>query len=108
MAETTGYQPEQLVMTYWFIAPGQAPQSLTFQYDQTWHQHIHTELVALLTQLQRDLEQYLQDGTPLHHGDRQICPHCPPHQHFSEVETLDFLAGKSLEDFLGEIEAVQL
>ncbi|WP_030007456.1 PD-(D/E)XK nuclease family protein [Picosynechococcus sp. NKBG042902] len=108
MAETTGYQPEQLAMTYWFIAPGQPPQSLTFQYDQTWHQHIHTELVALLTQLQRDLEQYFQDGTPLHHGDRQICPHCPPHQHLSRAETLDFLSGKSLEDFLGEIEAVQL
>ncbi|MBV5261966.1 PD-(D/E)XK nuclease family protein [Synechococcus moorigangaii CMS01] len=108
MATTTDYQPEQLAMTYWFIAPGESPQSLTFQYGQAWHQHIENELTAMLQQLQGDLDQYFHQGLDFHHPGQQICSFCPPHRQRKTPVPLDFLGDKSLEDFLGGIEAVQL
>lgn len=108
IATTSHYRPEQLAMTYWFIAPGETPQSLTFQYSEPWHQQTHQELTALLQQLQHDLGQYRQRGTPLQHPNGKPCPFCPPHRHRETAPSLDFLRGSSLEDFWDGIEAVQL
>ncbi|WP_051352937.1 PD-(D/E)XK nuclease family protein [Picosynechococcus sp. NKBG15041c] len=108
MAATTNYLPEQLTMTYWFVAPEERPQSLTFSYDQAWHQQIENELTETLQQLQKDLDQYFQQGTALRHPNQQSCPFCPLHQQPKNSAFADFLGDQSLEDFLGGIEAVQL
>ncbi len=67
LVETSGYEPEQISMTYWFFqsdgnqAP--VPQNYTFAYDRTQHKQIRQDLTQLLQQLTTWLEQY-QAGKP--------------------------------------------
>lgn len=71
LAETSDYQPEQIVMTYWFVqASGQAdapstikPQFLQFQYNAVRHEQTRQELSSMLKQLNRWLQSY-QAGEP--------------------------------------------
>lgn len=58
LAETSSYVPEQISMTYWFIQPDTAPQSLQFKYSRALHQNTRQELLDLLAQLDQGLEQY--------------------------------------------------
>lgn len=64
LAETSAYAPEQLSMTYWFVRLPRQPESVTLTYDRQKHQQNHQDLIALLTQLDDDLERYFQDGLP--------------------------------------------
>lgn len=63
LAETSKYAPEQISMTYWFVQPDAAPQSIQVKYSRTLHRNTQQELGDLLNQLDRSLEQY-QAGTP--------------------------------------------
>lgn len=109
LAEITDYAPEKLSMTYWFVTAGEEPQSLKFTYSQAWHQQIKAELTTLLDRLQTDLNNYFTHNIPLHHPQQQPCSVCAKWQDQGRSpEIAEFLGGKSLTEFLGEIEEVQL
>jgi hypothetical protein len=64
LAETSGYQPEQISMTYWFVRgqpdrPNQ-PESITYPYDEQHHQQTRQDLSHLLNQLAQWLDRYEQ------------------------------------------------
>jgi len=64
LAETSDYEPEQLSMTYWFVRLPDEPQSLTLTYNRQKHEQNHRDLINLLSQLDRYLEQYRNDNLP--------------------------------------------
>ena len=76
MATKTDYVPEELSMTYWFVAEGQPPQSLKFQYSQAWHETIAQELAACLQHLTESLEAYFTEQTPFQHATPTNCWYC--------------------------------
>jgi hypothetical protein len=61
LAETSPYEPEQLLMVYWFFQAAQntaMPQSLSFSYDRAQHDRTHQDLIQLLQQLTDWLKHY--------------------------------------------------
>jgi len=62
LAATTGYSPENITMTYWFVKNTPQPQRVTITYNQETHQQIHQELTDLLAELDAALEDYQTKG----------------------------------------------
>lgn len=58
LAETSGYSPEQISMTYWFVQSQGQPQNIKFSYDATQHKKTAKRLNQLLSQLSNWLELY--------------------------------------------------
>lgn len=114
LAETTTYQPKQISMTYWFVKSGEEPQSSTFKYTQVWHEKIQQELTEILTRLEQDLAAYFERNLPLHHHDRDSCPICLKQglSHYQDVqrspELATLLAGKTIKEFVAEIEEIPI
>lgn len=78
LAETTDYAPEQLSMTYWFVEPGETPQSLRFSYNAILHQQTQQDLTAILAQLTEWLKHYdAGDALPQVDERQGHCQTCP-------------------------------
>jgi hypothetical protein len=60
LAECSGWPPDQLRMTYWFVR-GQ-PTSVTIAYSATWHGQIRKELGELLDELNGYWQRYTKEG----------------------------------------------
>ncbi len=58
LAETLAIAPESLSMTYWFVRPPTAPQSVTLPYDCERHGATHQDLQAIVSQFQGWLAAY--------------------------------------------------
>lgn len=58
LAETSGYLPEQMSMTYWFVQSEDKPQSLKFTYNNIQHQKTGEKLHRLLSKLTYWLQRY--------------------------------------------------
>lgn len=80
LAETSGYSPEALSMTYWFVKLPRAPESLTRRYSATLHRQIGAELGELLEELQGWRRDWYEGQVPLPH--RPHCETCPHRRHF--------------------------
>ncbi len=77
LAETLGYLPEQISMTYWFVKLPTEPQSLTFTYSSSQHEKTRQDLTGLLTQLDNWLEGYLNQDISFPHlvNCQESCPY---------------------------------
>ncbi len=77
LAETLGYLPEQISMTYWFVKLPTEPQSLTFTYSSSQHEKTRQDLTGLLTQLDNWLEGYLNQDISFAHlaNCQESCPY---------------------------------
>ena len=76
LAETSGYLPEQISLTYWFIQTLEPPQSLKFTYSNSQHQQIGQKLQRLLNQLRNHLQRY-QVGEPFPQVRKvSVCDSC--------------------------------
>jgi hypothetical protein len=79
LVETSDYEPEQIVMTYWFVQSSgeRQPQSLRFPYDRISHQQTHQDLLSLLHQLQQWHDRYEQgEAFPQVNASTGICDTC--------------------------------
>jgi hypothetical protein len=69
LAETSGYRPEQISMTYWFAAGTDSHSSqghwLNIPYSGQHHDQTRQDLTVLLTQLDQWLQNFSQQGTPM-------------------------------------------
>lgn len=81
LAETSGYSPEAISMTYWFVqgsaaenAPAQ-PQSLTFHYSTRQYQRDRQDITDLLTQLTQ--WRSTQQPLPQVEESKGYCAECP-------------------------------
>ena len=99
LAETSEYKPEQLKMTYWFVKSGK-PKSITIPYTQEQHQQTKQELIMLLKDLKKWLQNYqeLQIDFP-HHAD---CENCYFHQEFAMADSQEMF------ESIDEIEEVSI
>lgn len=74
LAETSGYPPERLSLTYWFVRTDPIHQE-RFDYSAVWHGRIRRELDGLLSQLEQGLE--AGDTWPATPRSDDLCRHCP-------------------------------
>ena len=75
LAETSEYSPEQISMTYWFVKLPTKPQSHTFYYSDRLHQQTKQDLIELLTNLDRWLQDDKSDSFPHHNSCESNCPY---------------------------------
>jgi len=71
LCETTGYAPENISMTYWFVRsrqpnPHHSPQKLTFSYSQVQHEQTLRDLNRHLDKITLGLAQYKQGESFAH------------------------------------------
>lgn len=85
LAETSGYAPEQITMTYWFVRtvpPGATkpqPQRVSFPYRRQEHEQTRQDLSQCLDQLTHWLERYDQgEAFPRQQDLRGDCTLCGP------------------------------
>lgn len=107
LAETSGYEPEQIGMTYWFFQGGRSrhqepgqnpPQSIEIPGDRNQHERTRTELQQRLSQLSQWLTVYETAGqafpqVPPSSPQCQTCPFAvrcdrPPRDRMSDLEAL--------------------
>jgi PD-(D/E)XK nuclease superfamily len=85
LAENSGFAPENLAMTYWFLG-GNSPQSWRLEYDATQHQTTAQDLETLLGQLNAWITDYDAGlALPQVSQDRNLCPSCPFSQRCDRV-----------------------
>jgi hypothetical protein len=77
LVETSNYLPEQVTMTYWFVKLPNNPTSITFTYNSILHQKTREDLESLLSQYDRWLDNYLNQGISFPHlpNCQDSCPH---------------------------------
>ncbi|MBE9181356.1 PD-(D/E)XK nuclease family protein [Oculatella sp. LEGE 06141] len=80
LAETSAYEPEQILMTYWFIQAEHdqvlTPQSLSFPYTAEQQERDRQDLTTRLNQLTEWLQRYDQ-GEPFPQiNETSSCPSC--------------------------------
>lgn len=82
LVETSGYEPEQVTMTYWFVQTGQTPESWSYEYHQPAHERIKSRLGTTLQQIQTLTEEYEQMESPSFPmldstQEHPVCQFCP-------------------------------
>lgn len=107
ITETSGYQPDAVSMTYWFVTTETAPQSLTFHYNHTWHREIKTELDTLLGSLKQHVQGYLEEGLSLQHPGQKTCGMCVQQTEPRRSPTL-WEQMENLETFLATIPVIEM
>ena len=101
LAETSEYEPEQIQMTYWFVRSGK-PSYVTINYGQQEHQQTEQELVILLDNLKRWLQNYQEFQTDFPH--QPDCErNCRFYQEFSAIDS-----NQELLKSIDEIEEVSI
>jgi hypothetical protein len=105
LAETANYSPEQISMTYWFVKLPNNPESVTFGYNSTLHRQTREDLEALLTQCDRWLDNYLNQGIPFPH--RQDCQDNCPHYKYLEGENQQAINNSHFPDWLKSLPEIE-
>lgn len=86
LTETSGYKPEDISMTYWFVKLPHKPQSLTFNYSCQKHQETKEELNKIFKKLNVYLDDYYGQNKNFPH--RPKCEeNCPYYRQFLDLET---------------------
>ncbi|MDR9405272.1 MAG: PD-(D/E)XK nuclease family protein [Halothece sp. Uz-M2-17] len=78
-AKTSTYSPENIQLTYWFIAVPHKPTSVTFSYSQVQHDATEQELNEILTHLEQDYKSYQKNQVsfPKVEPEKKYCLNCP-------------------------------